>query len=1257
MVRRPRSRTDRGRSRTAALLAAAAVVGTVVAGAFAPAALAASPDPIATQGAIAHGSDHACAITTSSGLRCWGENGQGQLGDGSTTDRDVPVDVVGLTDVVSVSAGSEQTCAVTGDGLAWCWGDGSRGQLGSGTTDSPTPQQVPGVIAVADIATGGIVGSRAHTCAVLASGGVRCWGDGDEGQLGRGSTADATAPVVVSGITDAVAVATGGAQSCALRAGGQVRCWGANDAGQVGNGATGATAKFPSAVVGRSDFDSITAGPSHTCGVTEGRTLWCWGDNSDRQLGTTTIALSRTARQIPGVTGALSASAEGRYDATCVRRATGVWCLGDDGNGATPPTTSAVQVATLDDAIAVGGTWAAGCTITARGSGECIGSDASGQAGNGAGGAPLLTATAVSGGDQFAIGEAVVVWSSAAASTHGQRITLTGVAREVGVDPADLDGTMTFHDEGNLLGTAVVTDGRAGLVTGKIAAGAREITATFQRSGGSYPAVTSAPYVQQVAVASTTTTLTSTANPHRTGQAGVLRAAVKPVAPSTETITVGTVTFSEDGTPFATVPVSSGGASYNVKNLDIGSHDVVATYSGTADYHGSTSAELTQVNQKAATATTVTSPTADPTVFGQPITLHVSTAVLAPGAGPIDAGTITVYRDGVQIASGGATQGGFSFIHTQAPVGDRTFTATYSGSDLYLGSTSAGLERQVDPGPTSTSLTTNVDPATTEQTVTLTATVAPVAPSVVTPSGTVTFLDGTTEIGTRTLNGSGIATLSTGSLTVGDHPITARYDGTANQLTSTSGTVDQTITDPPPPDPGYAITTTSIPIFQQGTARTVQLQATGGGPYTWAIVNGALPAGLTLSSDGKISGTPTALGDLDVTVQATGVTGQASKSFTVTVISADNWTSDRGDAGNRAYAANEKAITPTNATDVVEERTAGAGRPVVYAGVAYVVGPDLASPGTMALRAEDIRDGAVLWARNLGAACTGAGVLASNSFVVANCGDELVTFNRVGDPGSGTSTPAPAGETYQGVVVVGNVLVRWTDTTVQGTWPGSPTWTVPLPTGATKILDVGGSGITAAVAYDDGIRAYGTTTSGGVQLWSRPGLVSPRLAISNGWVYHSDDRGASRIRLSDGTLGWAVAASGEVDRVLGVDVDTVYVLEAPDETPGAGHVVRALKIGDGAQRWQRAATGVVGAFGVTGDLAWFTQSDPDAGDRSGDLVALRRTTGAVLHSVHVADDFTGASAAAFAGNRVFLEYGGSAGGLTRRLGVFGLSPV
>jgi alpha-tubulin suppressor-like RCC1 family protein len=243
--------------------------------------------------AIAARGEHTCALITAR-VKCWGANLNGQLGDGTTTSSSLPVDVTGLSSgVIAIAAGGEHTCAIATGGSVKCWGWNSAGQLGIGTTsDSSTPVDVVGLTGdVKAVATGG-----RHTCALMTSGGVKCWGYNEFGQLGNGSTANSAIPVDVAGLTgDVNAITTGGNLTCALRAATRVSCWGIDLTGQLAGGATFDRAA-PVDVVGLTSgvTTTIVAGYYHVCATTGDGGVMCWGGNDTGQLGNGTTADSST---------------------------------------------------------------------------------------------------------------------------------------------------------------------------------------------------------------------------------------------------------------------------------------------------------------------------------------------------------------------------------------------------------------------------------------------------------------------------------------------------------------------------------------------------------------------------------------------------------------------------------------------------------------------------------------------------------------------------------------------------------------------------------------------------------------------------------------------------------------------------------------------------------------------------------------------------------------------------------------------------
>jgi alpha-tubulin suppressor-like RCC1 family protein len=275
---------------------------------------------------------HTCALTSGGGVKCWGSNQSGQLGDGTTTERLTAVDVSGLGSGVSaIAAASSHTCALTTGGGVKCWGSNYTGLLGDGTTTNRlTPVDVSGLgSGVAAIAVG-----QSHSCALTTVGGVKCWGSNFVGQLGDGTTEGRLTAVDVSGLgSGVIAIAAGRQQTCALTSAGGVKCWGNNLNGELGDGTT--TTRLAAVDVNglSSGVIAIAMRGSHACAQTTGGGLMCWGHNGSGQLGDGTTTNRLTAVGVSGLSAGVNAIAAGQGFTCALTTSGGVKCWGSHQNG------------------------------------------------------------------------------------------------------------------------------------------------------------------------------------------------------------------------------------------------------------------------------------------------------------------------------------------------------------------------------------------------------------------------------------------------------------------------------------------------------------------------------------------------------------------------------------------------------------------------------------------------------------------------------------------------------------------------------------------------------------------------------------------------------------------------------------------------------------------------------------------------------------------------------------------------------------
>ena len=277
-----------------------------------------------------------CALLTGDNGVCWGNNNQGQLGDGTMSIRAAATPIVDLVGPLELVTGGWFACARLMDSTMKCWGDNGYGQLGFSTlgADVMQPTAVPGMTGVTQMAAG-----QSHTCVLLADRTVSCWGLNSAGELGDSTMLSRYQPMPVPGLSDVVQVAADYTGSCALVASGAVWCWGFNRDGEVGDGSMAEQQLVPARALGISDAVRIAAGDTHNCALLRNGTVMCWGNNRYGQLGDGTTASHPTPEPVMAIGDAVDIDARGPN--TCVilsDRSVRCWGWGTSGqlgNGGT----------------------------------------------------------------------------------------------------------------------------------------------------------------------------------------------------------------------------------------------------------------------------------------------------------------------------------------------------------------------------------------------------------------------------------------------------------------------------------------------------------------------------------------------------------------------------------------------------------------------------------------------------------------------------------------------------------------------------------------------------------------------------------------------------------------------------------------------------------------------------------------------------------------------------------------------------------
>jgi alpha-tubulin suppressor-like RCC1 family protein len=815
------------------------------------------------------GTNSTCALAAKGAVYCWGANGSGQLGNGTSTQSNVPAAVStsgvlsGVT-VTQVTVGSVFACALGSTGAAFCWGANGNGELGNGTagiTFNPLPVAVTTSITFTQLAAG-----AGSACALSSTAAAYCWGVNGNGQLGNGTTTQSNVPAAVStsGVLSGVALTqiTGGSNfTCVLGRSGAAYCWGAGASGQLGNNTTAQSnvpvAVYSAGVLSGVSLAQLSAGTnaSDICALSTAGYAYCWGINNGGQLGNPDTSLNFKV-PVAVLAPELTVSAGGTH--ACTIRSAGAFCMGDNtygelGNGST--TSSSVPVAVTTSGVLSGKTLtqvSAGvgftCALDTTGTAYCWGQNGSGQLGNGSTTNSSVPVAVTTSG--VLSGKTLIQVTTG--TDFACALSTTGLAYCWGGDGSGQLGSGSTTSSS--VPVAVTATGvLSGVTLTQISAGSNSACAVGS-SGASY--------------------CWGGGSSGQLGSGSVTSSSVPVAVTASGALSGVTLVQVTTGTAFACA-LGSAGVAFCWGSNTSGQLGNNSTTQSNVPVAVTTSGALSGV--------AVTEVAAG---VGSACALGSAGAAFCWGgntSGQLGNGSTTQSNVPVAVTTSGVLSG---VTLAQVAVGNAFACAFASSTALYCwGSNTSG--QLGNNSTTSSSVPVTVQGilpgAPTGVSAVAGDTTAAISWTAPSSFGTGVF---TGYVATASPGGASCSTSSATACT-----ITGLTDGTTYTVTVVTDTTEGAS---PPSSPVTVTPETALvlnfpvpPTGEVNTAYSDTLTVSGGtGPYTWSVSAGSLPAGITLGgSTGVLSGTPTAPGRSSFTVKVTDVNGQsATKGTSLTVV-------------------------------------------------------------------------------------------------------------------------------------------------------------------------------------------------------------------------------------------------------------------------------------------------------------------------------------------------------------------------------------